>query len=136
VTTDAGAQDLDDVNGPLADYANARLEVRMLAATDLGIVGDEAFFGGRRASHESFWSVYPWADPTRDLVEPALLPQAASTWRPVPRATHFSASGPTPAHPPGFGMVPVIVAAGTGVILGAALSRSGSWTRSSGGWGG
>jgi hypothetical protein len=32
--------------------------------------------------------------------------------------------------------VPVIVAAETGAILGAKLSRSGSWTRSSGGWGG
>ena len=36
----------------------------------------------------------------------------------------------TPPRPIAFGTVPVVIAATTGVILGAKMSRSGSWTRS------
>lgn len=48
---------------------------------------------------------------------------------PRPRTTQFSPS----AGAPPVGLVPVVVAVGTGVILGAKLSRSGSWTRASSG---
>ncbi|HTN88194.1 MAG TPA: hypothetical protein VL242_31155, partial [Sorangium sp.] len=60
-------------------------------------------------------------------------------YTPTLRATPFSSSsapGGAPRGPEAFGTVPVVVALGTGVILGAALSRSGSWNRASGGYGG
>jgi hypothetical protein len=39
-------------------------------------------------------------------------------------------------HPADFATVPVAIAIGTGLILGARYSRSGSWNRTSGGSGG
>jgi hypothetical protein len=42
----------------------------------------------------------------------------------------------TKPRPTTFGTVPVVIAVGTGVILGARYSRSGSWNRASGGFGG
>jgi hypothetical protein len=43
--------------------------------------------------------------------------------------------GAPPMHPrpPGFGTVPVVVHARTGTVLGAQMSRSGSWNRTSAG---
>lgn len=57
----------------------------------------------------------------------------AHAYTPTPRSTVFAGG----ARPAGFGAVPVAVALGTGVILGATMSRSGSWNRttSSGGGG-
>ncbi len=57
---------------------------------------------------------------------------------PRPRGTQYSsgvAKGVRPA-PSALGMVPVVVAAGTGVVLGAKLSRSGTWNRAYGSGGG
>jgi hypothetical protein len=55
---------------------------------------------------------------------------------PTARATDYSRGVASPEgtrpRPSSFGMVPVAVAVGTGTILGAKLSRSGSWNRTSG----
>jgi hypothetical protein len=54
----------------------------------------------------------------------------AAAWTPAPRPSLY-ASGP----PPGFGEVPVMLAAGA--VIGARMFRSGSWNRSSSSsWGG
>jgi hypothetical protein len=57
---------------------------------------------------------------------------------PIARRTLFSSGSPGAVHttPPEFGTVPVVVAATGGALLGIAWSRSGTWTRGSGGWGG
>jgi hypothetical protein len=152
VTPEVATFDLDDVNDSLNEYALGSLDVRAVAATDFYLAIDDAsgpaamssprspnlgaFYGPHVTTHESFWLDYPWAQPTRGLTAPADLPTSVRAWRPKLRRTAFSGSPSVPTHPPGFGMVPVMVAVSTGAILGASLSRSGSWTRSSGGWGG
>ena len=61
---------------------------------------------------------------------------ALTTWRARQGLPVGMMSGSlTPPRPIAFGTVPVVIAATTGVILGAKMSRSGSWTRSSS-WGG
>lgn len=151
VAPDASSSELDDVNDDLVAYKRARLDVRMVAATDFGLSShasptpDEialrilpAYYGGKAERHGAFFLDYPWADPESNTGASS-LPSAPRLWRPTPRTSPFSSgSGSVGARPtpPGFGTVPVMIALGTGVVLGAKLSRSGSWTRSSGGWGG
>ena len=58
-------------------------------------------------------------------------------YTPTSRRTDYSAGAPatpqgTRPRPTSFGAVPVAVAVGTGVILGAKLSRNGSWNRATG----
>ncbi len=105
--------------------------------------GVQYFYGGDPSTHEWFWNDYPWTAPytannTKHLVEPSFI-RTGKSYVPHARVTAFSsgalAGTLTPPRPPTFGMVPVVVAAATGVILGAKMSRSGSWTRSSS-WGG
>jgi hypothetical protein len=99
------------------------------------------FYGGNRGSHHAFFLDYPWVKPARPaLVRPATNP--GKGYAPQARATSYSSGSPgsvslrTKPRPSTFGTVPVVVALGTGVILGSRYSRSGSWNRSSGGWGG
>jgi hypothetical protein len=83
------------------------------------------FYGGSGATHAKFWTHF--TAPPSDLSTNEL-----QTYVPTPRATPFSSGTTTTTsrpRPTGFGMVPVAVAVGTGVILGAKLSRSGSWNR-------
>ncbi len=69
-------------------------------------------------------------------------PPAAPTlvaYAPVLRKTPYSLGpGPYFVRQTGsdFGTVPVVLAASTGALLGVVWSRSGTWNRSSGGWGG
>jgi hypothetical protein len=72
----------------------------------------------------------PASDPLAGLSVVRLTPR--------PRSTVYSsgvAKGVRPA-PLSFGVVPVVLAAGTGVLLGAKLSRSGTWNRAYGSGGG
>jgi hypothetical protein len=60
---------------------------------------------------------------------------------PVGRVTPYSVGRPNPnarsqAVPTSFATVPVVLAVGTGIILGSQYSRNGSWNRSGGSWGG
>lgn len=68
---------------------------------------------------------------------PGSGPTDGATYSPSPRKTPFSTgvAGGTRTPPVGFGLVPVLVAAGTGVVVGAKISRNGSLFRggSSGG---
>jgi hypothetical protein len=95
------------------------------------------FYGRRAATHAYFWSDY-WAQTSQAKAEEPDFPRPGTNYTPEPRRTQFS-SGTTlaPSHPTpsGFGTVPVVVAVATGVVVGAGISRSGSWTRASG-WGG
>jgi len=103
--------------------------------------GPRYFYGGDPSTHEYFWIDYPWSKPYAPKTPPVAPPFARSgkDYVPVPRVSPFSTGALSgslaPPRPPTFGMVPVVVAAATGVILGAKMSRSGSWTRSSS-WGG
>jgi hypothetical protein len=100
------------------------------------------YYGGSPASHHSFFVVHPWVSrpPRPASAKPPTT--VAASYTPRARTTPYSSGSPspttsapgsTPPRPTNFGTVPVLVAAGTGVVLGARYSRSGSWNRSSGG---
>lgn len=61
--------------------------------------------------------------------------EGAAPYVPTPRVTMYSSGQPATsapairARPVGFGTMPVVIALGTGAILGAKMSRSGSWNR-------
>src|SRR5262249_37210536 len=102
------------------------------------------YYGGSGGSHLLFWHAYPLgrvppSPPGQGPVAPA-APPAGPASSPSPRRTPFSpgAAGPTVLRPPpsGFGTVLVAVSIATGALPGAKLLRSGSWNRSTGGWGG
>ncbi len=105
VPTDADTLELDDLNDDFVADAGAGIEMKRVAASALS------------------------TDP----------PDPGKSFTPVPRATAYSSgqagsAGARP-RPTNFGMVPVVLAAAGGAILGAKLSRSGSWNRSFGGSG-
>ena len=83
----------------------------------------------------------PWARPARPAAaRPASNP--GKSYTPVGRVTSYSVGNPSPklrtkSVPSAFATVPVVIAVGTGLILGSRYSRSGSWNRTSGSsWGG
>lgn len=152
-------RELDDVNDDLVHYEAKELRPRVLAgmalveiptgtgsrtlhpldaAWDEGLV--IATYEGEREDGPRFARDYPGCS----SASPAAGPPTSSTasYVPGPRATPYSTGSTvyTPSatrpRPPAFGAVPIVVAATTGVVLGARLQRSGSWNRSSGGTGG
>lgn len=151
VPTERDTTESDDLNDDFVAFRSRRLSVGLMAANVFAADPAESkpanetedwppyYYGGRAASHGWFWNDYPWGLPPGPApVEPS-APRPGKLYVPTQRATPFSSgsasSGVSPI-PDGFGTVPVVVALGTGVILGAALSRSGSWNRASGGYGG
>jgi hypothetical protein len=91
-------------------------------------------FGGNQQTHQTLGKRYPVLDPT---ALPADLPAVsansrADRYKPTPREEapkkHLDA--------PGIGYVPVVVALGTGLIIGSRFNRSGSWNRTYSGGGG
>jgi hypothetical protein len=155
VPSSAIPQEMDDLNDDFVLYAKAGIEVRLLGAdafsqdpgTSAEPAADEddlvprAYYGGSARSHLWFWTDYPWIRPPSSKPPP----QAPSMSRPgkdyivrartTPFSTGSPSTGGTRPRPGGFGTVSVVVAVATGAILGAKLSRSGSWLRSSS-WGG
>jgi hypothetical protein len=155
-------RELDDLNDELVLYAAGGADVKALSLdmfaidrTDAGVsvapatpkesdrlLGESGFvyYGGSRGSHHAFFADYPWAKPARSAsARPGANP--GKSYTPQARATAYSSGSPSGAvtskpRPATFGTVPVVIAVGTGVILGARYSRSGSWNRSSGGYGG
>ena len=92
------------------------------------------YYGGTRGSHHAFFADYPFAKPARPATtRPAGNP--GKSYVPQARASTYSSGAPTASttkpRPSGFGTVPVVIAVGTGIILGARYSRSGSWNRTS-----
>jgi hypothetical protein len=129
-------QELDDLADDFVGYTAARVPIHVAPASafepstsdvgDAGVPKDAYFYGGSPTAHRTFWT--HWTDPPSNLSTNDL-----ELYVPKPRVTPFStgsasASRPRPTN---FGMIPVAIAVGTGVILGAKLSRSGSWNRTS-----
>jgi len=139
---DTSVPELDDLNDVFHAASVNGLTVKMVGASAFGPdttapTSSAYYYGHSAATHEAFWVDYPWISPIPALFHPPDVSMLGRDYVPVARATAFSGGvGTAKTRPPSFGMVPVIVAAGTGAILGAVMNRSGSWNRSSGGWGG
>jgi hypothetical protein len=133
-------QELDDLADELLAWSQANLQLRLLPATafwsgvppavaDAGARADRAYYGGSPQAESSFWT--HWDSPGTSGNVPATH---IHRYEPVPRKTAYSSgsttsTGATRPRPTNFGMVPVAVAVATGVVLGAKMSRSGSWNR-------
>jgi hypothetical protein len=113
------------------------------AVDDAGVTTDLVWYGSDPTTQEWFWKDYPWSTPYvpkggAPPKEPP-YPRTGPAYEPVARMSAFSTGALegslVPPKPPTFGLMPVVVATATGIILGAKMSRSGSWTRSSS-WGG
>jgi hypothetical protein len=134
---DAGEAPRVDPFPPAADGRPAKADN---ASDKLLAESGFVYYGGSRGSHHAFFVDYPWARPARPATaRPASNP--GKSYAPRARASAYSSGSPSGAvaskpRPVTFGTVPVVVAVGTGVILGARYSRSGSWNRASGGFGG
>jgi hypothetical protein len=135
-------QELDDIADDFLAYGPAKMTIKQLPVTafeqggaaptvggkDAGTTTWEGpyFYGGSKATHPTFWT--HWSSPASSLST-----NEVQTYTPTPRATPFSSGTPSSTaprpRPTGFGTVPVAIAVGTGLILGAKLSRSGSWNR-------
>jgi len=146
--------ELDDLNDDFVHDAAAGIVVKIVAAEAFGNQSSRTstasathapdglvlYYGSTPAANESFWADYPWLEPPLTGVYLSGLDPHGRNYVPHARMTPFSGGSPTGAlgktMPPSFGMVPVVVAITTGAVVGAELGRSGSWNRSSGGWGG
>jgi len=152
-------RELDDLNDELVLYAAGGLDVKALSIdmfdadtksppdpvstsseSDKLLAASNVYYGGSRGSHHAFFLDYPWAKPTHAAtLHPASNP--GKSFVPHARTTPYSSGNPSGAiaskpRPVSFATVPVVIAVGTGVILGARYQRNGSWNRSSGGFGG
>ncbi len=125
-------QELDDLVDDFLAFASAQIALKILPLTafDPGgaAQGSPYFYGGSSTTHTQFWT--HWSAPSSGLAT-----NEVQSYTPTPRTTPFSTGTPTPTsstsrpRPTNFGTVPVAIAVGTGVVLGAKLSRSGSWNR-------
>jgi hypothetical protein len=146
VPTTADTSESDDLNDDFVAYAAAGIEVKLIALSSFAPGPPAAtpeddpphLYGGRAAAHSAFWADYGWAEPPPTPGAP-LLDAPGRRFVPTPRVTAFSsgvvggsASKPRPHN---FGTVSVVLAGAHGALLGASMSRSGTWNRASGGSG-
>lgn len=119
--------ELDDLVDDFASYAaaGAIFHVCPAMAFESASGTDPWYYGGDPTTNGLFWT--HWDQPGQRT------PNEVQTYVPKPRETPFSSATPSSStphpRPTGFATVPVVVAVGTGVVLGARASRSGSWNR-------
>jgi hypothetical protein len=150
--TAADSTELDDLNDEFIFYAAAGLDVKIVAADAFGpgpggpelrplpvvtpsgvVIREEEqrryYYGGSDLTDGFFWIDYPWltVNPHTHGKMPVAppFPRPGTRYAPAARVTAHGGG----MHPLDFGHVKVVVSARTGAILGAALSRSGSWNR-------
>jgi len=152
-------RELDDLNDDFVAFADAGIDVKAMALTDLASPADASgrrggapiahYYGGSPQTHLFFWSTYGWhaprlASPTprASATAPALSPPRppvnvsnGAAYKPVLRPTIFSArrtgigAGVGKQKPSGFGVVSVRASKSTGRITGVRTGRSGSFGR-------
>jgi hypothetical protein len=141
VPTGSDLVELDDLNEQLVAFVRAGVDTKAVAVTDFGpdprraIPAGQAaaeapyYYGSDASAHPGFWDRYLWSPPSKAAHPVPTNVSSGFSYAPSARTTAFSSA----VAQTGFGLVPVVVAVGTGVILGAKLSRSGSWNRASSG---
>lgn len=99
-------------------------------------------YGGELGSHEYFFVHYPYRAPLGAPYWPTRYKPFAPPWsaRIVPRASIFSSGAKVPPAtkpmPAGFAVSKVVYGKSSGTLLGWTKSRTGTWNRASGSWGG
>ncbi|MCU0657439.1 MAG: hypothetical protein MUF64_19920 [Polyangiaceae bacterium] len=146
-------READDLNADFVAYGKSGIDVRMIAASDLtpeagptaappGVPADDwppYYYGGSAESHHGFWTESGWGPPPRPAPRaPSGTSGLVKAYRPTPRSTQYNSAGTgmSKTRPSTMGTMPVVVAATSGLIVGAAVSRSGSFGRYSSSWGG
>lgn len=148
-STGAAAYELDDLNAAFVALQSEGVEVRAVSLDVFSVSSGQANYG-IGGTIESFWRDYPWVSTTAPK---AIVNSAYTAYTPRARPTAFSSGKPA-----NFGKVHVVTK--DGAVAGAELDatgpwrsdtnyqgssnymvivaprRSGSFTRSSGGWGG
>jgi hypothetical protein len=143
--------ELDDLNDAFVALNGSSVDVRALVSSvfvprtssDVKPGSNDHVYGGSDATDAAFFSHYPWKAPPLPPEQPISTAEMnAVGYHPAPRSSKFAAAGiagiDAATGRPKIGLVPVVIAAGTGVLLGAKLAgRNGSWGRSGGtsGWG-
>lgn len=142
--------ELGDLNDAFVALNGSNLDVRAVASAafvppttaSAATANRDYLYGGTDASDAGFFSQYPWKAPPLPPGPPSITAEMhASAYHPAPRSNKYAWAGITDLDATGkpkIGLVPVVIAAGTGVLLGAKLAgRNGSWGRSGGssGWG-
>ncbi len=143
--------ELDDLNHAFMALNAWNIDVRAIACNafvarsspDPTPGSRDYFYGGTEASEAGFFAHYPWkAPPLPPEPGASTAEMKAAAYHPAPRSNKVGltaiADNNASIELPKIGLVPVVVAVGTGALLGAKLAgRNGSWGRSGGssGWG-
>ncbi len=156
---ESDTKEMDDVNDDVVAWSAAGIDVRMIGAgafkpckgKDVAQPTDDVTiephcYGGSPDSDLQLLVDYPWKLPTPKPKSPGNVLAGARDWRPSARTTPHSTGKGTATlkpRPANFGTVPVMIAVGTGALLGWRHHRNGSWNRApvkptgggGGGWG-
>lgn len=159
------AQELDDLNDDFVAYERDGVDVRFVRPEqftkkapgskpppkpDAGVPVESAIsypepsycYGGELGSHEYFFVHYPYRAPFGAPYAPLRYKPVMPPWsaRIVPRASNFSSGVKSPPAqkpvPSGFAVSKVVYGKSSGTLLGWTKSRTGTWNRASGSWGG
>jgi hypothetical protein len=127
VPTAVSLPELDDLNQPLVDLVSGGVEVRALNIDAFSTFGTDTHYGGTPTSHAGFWQDYPWWQASEGTSLAYSRANArVRAYRPVRRYTSLSGNARTTSE---IGFVKVVLATGSGAVLGASFDRRGSWNR-------
>lgn len=146
VEQSAHLPELDDLNDSFLALTGSGVDVRAIASKAFALRtssapapgGRDYLYGGTDLADAGFFAHYPWKAPPLPPEPPFTNPELnASSYHPAARSSKFAAAGASGIDPmtgrPQIGLVPVVLAVGTGALLGAKLARrNGSWGRSGG----
>ncbi len=143
--------ELGDLNDAFLAFNAGNVDVRAIAADAFAartssdaLSGTRDYvYGGSDAADAGFFAHYAWKAPPLPQQPPVSTAEMnATSYHPAPRSSKFAAAGTAGIDAvtgfPKIGLIPVVIAAGTGILLGAKLAgRNGSLGRSGGssGWG-
>ena len=147
----ADLPELGDLNDAFVAFSGGNVDVRAVAANAFAVRTSsevkpgtrDYVYGGSDAADAGFFAHYPWKAPPLPPGPPAMTAEMhASAYHPAPRSNKLAAAGIVGTDAvtgmPKIGLIPVVIAAGTGILLGTKLGgRNGSSNRSGGssGWG-
>lgn len=143
--------ELGDLNDAFVAFNAGNVDVRALVSSvfvarpssEVTPGSRDHLYGGSEAADAGFFSHYAWKVPPLPSEMPiSTAEMTATNYHPAPRSSKFATAGTAGIDVvtgmPKIGLIPVVIAAGTGILLGAKLAgRNGSWGRSGGssGWG-